>query len=131
MSLFVLLLLIMAFLDPWLNVGTVILNQTGLTIRNRTSTVKIPWEDVESMSVAQFLEGESRLRPLLTLLVGSEANRRYVRVRLRRSYRAKLLPGSSGTRAFGLPSLIKSMPLYVEEPETVIKAAESYLHGIG
>jgi len=128
-ALFILFLFVMAFLDAWLSAGTVHLDQTGLTVRRRTNAVRVPWSDVESMSVAPFCE-EGPLRPLIALLVGNEANRRYVRVTLRRSLRIKLLPGPSGTRALGLPSgFLKSMGLYVENPDEVVEAARSHLQG--
>jgi len=115
-------------LNLWLmQLGVAKLTDSRLVIRTRAGRHLYKWTDVADMRLKKLADLHATTR-IWAAISGSDKERPFVEIKLRRSLRVGLLPGQFGTEIIGFPSfLFKTARLYLADPEAFIQAANPYL----
>jgi hypothetical protein len=107
--------------------GFITLDSTGLTVRTHAWTHSYDWSDIADVEMVSFAQRGAANRAWARLL-GWQAEKPFIELRLKRSVRLGLRPARYGTRLLGIPLLFgKGIPLFLADPQSLRAIANSYL----
>jgi hypothetical protein len=111
-----------------MHTGTVELRPARLFVRTKTNTQSYPWHDVEEVTVATWAEA-SAIDRLFIHATGVGFGDRFVQLRLRRPLRigVGIFHNEFGTDVPGLPTTLRIVRIFAEEPGRVAAAAQAYV----
>ena len=106
--------------------GMVELSPDSLIVRSRSGRQVYTWVDIAEIrlnTLRQIGTGE-RIWAGITRV---DADLPLVELRLKRGVRLNPLSGDMGSVKFGLPGFLKSIRIWVKDPEGLVRVANSYL----
>ena len=108
--------------------GVVELSADRLIVRSRSGRRRQThaWTDIAEIRL-NTLRQISTLERVWAAITRVDADLPFVELRLRRGVRLNPLSGVMGSVKFGTPGLLKSVRIYVRDPEGLVRVAQSYL----
>ncbi len=105
--------------------GEIHVTHEGITL-NASRIARYSWADVESLRLTSGSEAASPIRALCRVL-GIDLRREFLEMKLRSSVRYNPVSENMSTRGFGVPTHLKKVSLFPDDPRALLAAVEVHL----
>ena len=105
--------------------GEIHVTYEGIILK-ASRTARYSWADIESIRLKSISESGTTTVALCRLF-GVNVNRQFMEVRLRRSVRFNPISENMSTRGFGLPTHLRKVNLFPDDPRALLAAAEVHV----
>ncbi len=105
--------------------GEIHITHDGITLK-ASRTFRYSWGDIASLRLTSGSEAGTLVLALCRVF-GIDLRKEFLEMKLRRSLRFNPITENSGTRRWGLPTYIKKVSLFPDDPRAFFVAAEVHL----